>query len=87
MMAFVTLEDLYGTIEVIVFPKTYNSYQELLYEDNIVLLEGTLNVSEEETPKLICNRMSQLTNKESQKLYIKVMFFKNMDLSRNMKSL
>lgn len=76
MMAFITLEDLFGTIEVIVFPKTYDSYQELLYEDNIVLMEGTLSVAEEETPKLICNNISQLTNieteKETKKLFIKV---------------
>lgn len=72
MMAFITLEDLLGTIEVIVFPKIYAAYQELLYEDNIVLIEGTLEVAEEETPKLFCNSISQLTNIDTKKLYIKV---------------
>lgn len=77
MMAFITLEDLFGTIEVIVFPKTYESYKELLFEDSIVLVEGTLNIAEEDTPKLMSNKIFALKKQETQesntrKLYIKV---------------
>lgn len=82
MMAFITLEDLYGTIEVIIFPKIYDSYQEMLYEDNIILAEGTLNIAEEDTPKLLCNKITPIVNKEisssdiidnqGKRLYIKV---------------
>jgi len=82
MMAFITLEDLYGTIEIIIFPRTYESYKELLYEDSIILVEGTLNIAEEETPKLMCNKIYALTtsdttnslgnDKAEKKLYIKV---------------
>lgn len=57
LMSFITLEDLFGTIEVIVFPNVLNKYTEILYEDNIVLVEGTLTISEEESPKLICDRV------------------------------
>lgn len=48
IMAFVSLEDLYGEITVIVFPKTYVQYKAVLYEDNIVKVEGRLNIKEDE---------------------------------------
>lgn len=80
MMAFITLEDLYGTVEGIIFPKIYEKFKDIIYEDNIILIEGTLDVSEEEAPKLICNKITELkkekveNTKESsyRKLYIKV---------------
>lgn len=76
MMAFVTLEDLYGTVEVIIFPKIYEKYKELIYEDSIVIMEGSLNIAEEDVPKLICNKIFQLNNnttsESSKKLYLKV---------------
>lgn len=48
VMAFVTFEDLYGEIETIVFPKTYVQYKAVLYEDNIVKVEGRVNIKEDE---------------------------------------
>ncbi len=80
MMAFVTLEDLYGTVEGIIFPKIYEGCKDILYEDNIVLIEGTIDVSEEEAPKLICNKIRELKKEEPniqderniRKLYLKV---------------
>ena len=78
MMAFITLEDLYGTVEGIVFPKIYDSCKDILYEDNIVLVEGTLDASDEDVPKLIINKVSELKKEEEEekekqkKLYIKV---------------
>lgn len=52
-MAFLTLEDLYGTVEVVVFPKTYERYQEYLREDEKIYIKGRASISEEEG-KLIC---------------------------------
>ncbi len=46
-MAFITLEDLYGTLEVIVFPNTYQKYKNLLEEDAAVYISGRASVSEE----------------------------------------
>ena len=40
VMAFVTLEDLVGTVEVVVFPRDYEKYQSLLDEDARVLIQG-----------------------------------------------
>lgn len=48
IMAFVTFEDLYGEITTIVFPKTYVQYKAVLYEDNIVKVEGRVNIKEDE---------------------------------------
>lgn len=74
MMAFITLEDLYGTVEGIIFPKIYDRCKDILYEDNIVLVEGTIDASDEDTPKLIINKVTELKKEEEKgkKLYIKV---------------
>jgi DNA polymerase-3 subunit alpha len=54
-MAFVTLEDLYGTIEVILFPKTFLQYQSLIADNNVIAVSGTLSVEEEKDPKILVN--------------------------------
>ena len=46
-MAFITLEDLYGTVEVILFPKDYQKYRDLLVMDTGVYVRGRASVSEE----------------------------------------
>ena len=46
-MAFVTLEDLYGTVEVILFPRDYQKYRDLLVMDTGVYVRGRASVSEE----------------------------------------
>jgi DNA polymerase-3 subunit alpha len=60
LMAFVTLEDLYGTIEIIVFPRELKSYQELLTEENIVIVKGRLSIREDEEPKVICSEVKSM---------------------------
>ncbi len=72
-MAFLTLEDLYGSIEVIVFPKIYSKYQQYIEEDSIVLVYGYLNMAEEETPKVICNKIVPLSEMRTKsKLYLQL---------------
>ena len=46
-MAFVTLEDLYGTVEIILFPRDYQKYRELLVMDRGLYVKGRASVSEE----------------------------------------
>ena len=53
-MAFLTLEDLVGTMEVIVFPKTYRQHGKKLVPDAKVKLVGRVTVEEEKDGKLIC---------------------------------
>lgn len=56
-MAFLTLEDLFGTVEIIVFPKDYEKYHELLNEDEKIFVSGRANVEEDKNGKLICSRI------------------------------
>lgn len=52
MMAYVQLEDMYGTVEVIVFPRLYERAGDLIREDSVVAITGTLSFKEEETPQI-----------------------------------
>ena len=54
LMAFLQLEDLVGSIEVIVFPKVYEKYKSFINEDAKVYIEGRLSVSDEQDTKIIC---------------------------------
>ena len=57
MMAFITLEDLVGTVEVIVFPKDYENYRSYLEEDRKVFIKGRVTVEEDKPAKLICQKI------------------------------
>ncbi len=73
MMAFITLEDLYSAIEVIVFPKILDKHADCVEEDNIVMLKGRISIKEEEQPKIICEEVMPLKMvQKPQKLYIRV---------------
>ncbi len=76
MMAFIDIEDFFGIIEVVVFPKTFESCQQFLEEDRIIMVKGTVNFKEEETPKILANRISlieeQATIDEEEILKVKI---------------
>ncbi len=72
MMAFITLEDLYGAVECIVFPATYDRYSRLIEEDSLVVVEGKMSLSEEEEPKIICEKISPLNKYKKGKIYLKI---------------
>ncbi len=57
VMAFVTLEDLRGTVEVIVFPKDYERYRSILEEDRKVFIKGRITVEEDKPAKMICQKI------------------------------
>ena len=54
MMAFITLEDLFGNVEVIIFPKDYEKYRSMLEPDQKIFIRGKVTVEEEKAAKLIC---------------------------------
>ncbi len=54
MMAFITLEDLFGVVEVIIFPKDYEKYKAMLEQDSKIFVRGKVTVEEEKAAKLIC---------------------------------
>ena len=56
-MAFITLEDLVGTLEIIIFPKSYEANSRLLNIDEKVFVRGRVATEEEKNGKLICERM------------------------------
>jgi len=70
VMAFLQVEDLVGTIEVIVFPKTYEQYGSKLMEDEKVLLRGRVSAEEDKDAKLICESV-QTFDEIPKKLWIK----------------
>lgn len=72
MMAFLTLEDLYSSIEVIVFPKILSIYNSLLQEDEIVLIKGRVSKREDEQPKIICDAVEKINKVSTKKLYIQI---------------
>ena len=59
-MGFVTLEDLTGQIECLVFPKVYERYQGMMSADDLVVLSGRLSIREEESPKLLVEKVTPL---------------------------
>ena len=70
VMAFLQVEDLVGTIEVIVFPKEYEKNSTKLMEDNKILVKGRVSVEEEKDGKLICERITAF-DEIRKKLWIK----------------
>jgi len=59
LMAFITLEDLEGTVEIIAFPKVYEKCKEIIKKDEIIITEGHLDVAEGKT-KIIAEKISFL---------------------------
>lgn len=53
-MAFVNVEDMYGAIEIIVFPRTLEENALMLYEGNILVFHGRLSLVEDKDAKLVC---------------------------------
>lgn len=73
-MAFVTIEDLYGTIDIIVFPAIYTSVSAFLTENNIILVKGRASVSEDKGSSILANAISDYDhiNRKNQTLWIRI---------------
>ena len=56
-MAFLTLEDLLGTVEVVVFPRDYEKNREILEPDSKVFIRGRVSEEDEKPSKLICEQV------------------------------
>ena len=57
MMAFITVEDLFGTVEVVVFPRDYEKNREHLEIDQKVFVRGRVSEEDEKASKLICEKV------------------------------
>ena len=91
IMVFLTIEDLYGQAEIIVFEPTYLKSQDILVEENIVLIDGRLSIREDDNtkivareiknfddtkPKMLILNISNSTNEQKDKLRGAIKFFK-----------
>ena len=57
VMAFLTLEDLVGSVEIVVFPRDYEKYSMLLNEDAKIFVKGRVSVEEDKDSKVICEQI------------------------------
>ena len=71
-MAFLTLDDLYGSVEALLFPATFKRYRSILRQDELVVLQGRASFREGEDGKLVV-QSAQLLQKRQQvdKLFLK----------------
>lgn len=60
LMAFIIVEDLYGTCEVIVFDSVYSRSANILMVENVVVVEGRLSLKEDEDAKIVASNISML---------------------------
>lgn len=65
MMAFARLEDLYGSVELVVFPKTYERCLDVLKRDEVVIVSGRLDIKEEEEPKILAEHIVSIGDADS----------------------
>ena len=66
LMAFLTIEDLYGTIEVLVFPRDYEKYRTVMEEERKVFIQGRVTVEEDKPAKLICANVIDFDDMEKE---------------------
>ena len=57
VMAFLTVEDLLGTVEIVVFPRDYEKWQSMLHEDARVFVQGRVNAEDDKPSKLILEKV------------------------------
>ncbi|MEG0179174.1 MAG: DNA polymerase III subunit alpha, partial [Oscillospiraceae bacterium] len=69
LMAFLTVEDLSGTMEVLAFPKVFKLCAEILIVNNVVVIRGRVSIKEDEPPKLLAETIVDIKKYEPQKLY------------------
>ena len=75
VMAYLRLEDLVGSVEVLVFPKNYEKYSSKLTEENKVFIKGRVSAEEDKDAKLFCEKVEEF-DEVPKKLWLK---FRNME--------
>lgn len=74
MMAFIRVEDMAGSLEVVIFPKTYQKCSRVLTEDSVVIVKGRVNIREDEQPKIIAEEVETLlkSSLDIRKVYLRL---------------
>ena len=65
LMGFATIEDLYGTAEVIIFENAYLNASNILLKENVVLVEGRLSIREDDDVKIVAREIKELSQVEN----------------------
>ena len=65
LMAFITVEDMFGSIECVCFPKIYEKIRSFLENDRVVSLSGKISIEEEKLPVIILDRMTEFSLDET----------------------
>ena len=78
-MAFITIEDQSGSIEIVVFPNSFKKFEYMYYTENVIWVKGTLSLRDDEKPKIILNysdnvfrNVEYTSAPKMSKLYLKV---------------
>ena len=72
IMAFVSIEDLYGQCEIIVFENCYQMCSNILTNESIVLIEGRLSIREDEDVKIVANKITEFKDNNLSSNTIKI---------------
>ena len=70
-MAFLLIEDLYGTMEAVIFPTVYAKYSNVIKTGTILKIEGKISLKEGEKPKILVSTLKEMT-RGVKKIYIKI---------------
>ena len=65
-MAYLTIEDLFGTLDIIVFPSQYERYQTLLRDDEKVFIRGKADVEDDKNGRLVCEAVYSFAEAKSE---------------------
>ena len=65
IMAFVTVEDLYGSAELVVFDSVYSRCDSILIDENVILVEGRLSIKEDEDARIIVQNIKEFSENDS----------------------
>ena len=72
IMVFLTLEDLYGTAEIIVFEPTYLKSQDVLVEENIVTVDGRLSIRDDDETKIVAKEIKNFGSEKPKMLILDI---------------
>ncbi|MFO3667955.1 DNA polymerase III subunit alpha [Anaerococcus kampingiae] len=73
LMAFASIEDMYGNIEMVIFPSTYKQYRNLIEDDNVLIVKGKLQTDESDV-KLLASEFIDIKKTNLSTLYLKMNF-------------
>ncbi len=72
LMAFATVEDLYGSAEIIIFENAYQNAANILVTDSIVLVEGRLSIREDEEVKIVAREIKDFSNAQHKQKILRI---------------